>query len=181
MKLHVITFLATCCCLTAAKDSTKATCPARHSILLEAPVPASHTQKDEMESGDYMDPYDYNESIDLTDYESNANIGSEGDLVDDISLTDVPSFPSLHDTQAIPSKDPSRQDQCCQGKRSQDQCCQVRSKKNQCSNDQCKDSCTQNGCKQNRCCSPPPPPSKPRASVRQAVYGYAWRKDNVTY
>lgn len=180
MRLLRIIFIATCCCLTAAKDRTKPALPAQHSALVEAPVLTSDTQNNEMESGDYIDHYDYEGSIDLTDYESNANIGSEGDLVDGSSLTDVPSL-SLQDTQAQRSQDPNSQDQCRRDRRrrdprSQDQCYQ-----DQCSNDQCKDPCAQNECSQDPCCPPPPPPRKPRASVQQAVYGFAWRKDNITY
>lgn len=150
MKLFVITFIATCCHLTAAKDSNEGTYSAPHSFPMEASVPTNDAH--EMESCGYMDSYDYEGSIDLTDYESNANIGSEGDLVDDISPTDAPS--SLQDAQ--------------------DRCSRDRS-----SHDQCKDPCAQNCCEQERCSSSPP--RKPRASVRQAVIGFAWRKDNVTY
>lgn len=150
MKLFAITVIASCCHLTAAKDGNEGTCSAPHSFPMEASVPTNDAH--EMESCGYMDSYDYEGSIDLTDYESNANIGSEGDLVDDISPTDVPS--SLQDAQ----------DRCSNGRSSQDQC---------------KDPCGQNCCKQERCS--PPPPRQPRASVRQAVLGFAWRKNNVTY
>lgn len=86
MKFLITCLISACCLLTAAN----ATYPAPDVALVETPVPAGDVIQAEMESCHYGDTYDYDETTMLTDYESHANIGPEGDLVGDTSTTDNP-------------------------------------------------------------------------------------------